>query len=88
MKELSNLAFHDNVDNPNHDRGVTFWAAGLVTAKYFDGEPSTSGKDYTVVYINPFGEIVTEWRSTKDITLIQLDPTQYNELRAAIKALI
>jgi len=63
--------FRDKDHRDNLVDGTDYHAAGIVMECY---DPSPSGKDMTVKYIDPFNVLrEIAWRSYKDVVLFEVD---------------
>jgi hypothetical protein len=79
--------FIDRDHQPNYDKGVSYYASGLVDEDYtIGGVGSGSGKDYSVTYIDPFGACLSEWRSVGEVDLFDIDDCDYMALLEVYKA--
>lgn len=60
--------------------GMSYTPAGIVTDKYSSGCPS--GKDYVVVFIDPFTLCVErQWRAEGEIEILMVDEWQWRPLK-------
>jgi len=83
---MKNKYFIDTECNSNLREGIEYYAVGLIDGDYTDnGKPSGSGKDYAVVYINPWGEVEREWRAKDEIKIVDIDESDYENLKRSIK---
>ena len=70
--------FRDLSNNENLEDGKSYHAAGYVGEQY---EPTRSGKEFAVVFFNPFTATVqAEWRESKDVELFEVDFDEWAEL--------
>lgn len=81
-------AFFDKDPNANLENGVLYHAAGLVDGNHMiKDEPSLSGKDYSVTFIDPWGRLIHAWRAKDEIVTYELCDTDAEILQAAYDAL-
>lgn len=81
------LKFIDKSKEENLRDGIEFYAVGLVTHdNMVDGKPRKSGKDYAVMYIDPWGELVYSWRAAGDIEVTPIDRCDYETLLRAFRS--
>lgn len=76
--------FTDLDANSNLERGLEYYAAGIITDYYDPTAPS--GKHLAVSYINPWGEAVHAWRSVSEVRRQPMGPDDYAALEASIRA--
>lgn len=81
-------AFFDKDPNANLENGVLYHAAGLVESnQMINDEPTLSGKDYSVTFIDPWGRLIHAWRAKDEIVTYELCNTDAEILQAAYDAL-
>lgn len=74
--------FTDRNSGDNYENGIEYLAVGLVTGCYMEnGAPSRSGKDYTVEYIDPFGQYHHAWRGFNEIEVSPISEEDYQHLK-------
>ena len=77
--------FIDKTCGGNLQDGLEFYAAGIIESDYTkNGAGSSSGKDYAVAFINPWGEVERQWRSVDEIRIIKADESDFELLKIAI----
>lgn len=81
---MSNLFFRDLSCDGCLEGGLEYLTSGIVESKHFDDKPSVSGKDYSVVYISPFGIVEREWRAEAEIKIYEVDACDFENLKTAI----
>jgi hypothetical protein len=80
-------AFFDKDPNANLENGVLYHAAGLVESNnMINNEPTLSGKDYMVTFIDPWGRLMHAWRAKSDVVTYELSDTDAEILQAAFEA--
>ena len=84
MEYMDSCFFNDLEVAGNHEFGLDYLAAGIVESKHFDKEPNVSGKDYCVVFINPWGVVERQWRAASEIRVYAVGPEDYEQLKTAI----
>jgi hypothetical protein len=79
---MSHLQFIDKNKAENYNNGIEYFAVGLiVSCVMVDGVSSPSGKDYTVEYIDPFGDYQYCWRGHDDIEVSPISDEDYEHMR-------
>lgn len=81
--------FVDNDCQSNLVNGLPHYGAGIITEDFRkDGKSTPSGKDFSVLYIDPWGSVNSEWRSMGEIRIItDADETDFEMLSHAIESL-
>lgn len=80
-------AFFDKEPNANLENGVLYHAAGLVESNHMiNDEPSLSGKDYMVTFIDPWGRLMHAWRAKDEIVTYELSEGDAEILQSAFDA--
>ncbi len=79
-----NYKFIDKNKGANLKDGIEYFAVGLIVDSYIeDGKGSSSGKDYFVQFIDPWGNIHNEWRCIEEIEISKIDDADADLLRMA-----
>ena len=76
--------FIDKYKEGNLDHGIEYFAVGLVLEEYPD---CPSGKEVAVEFIDPFGEVVCDWRSREEIIMSEIDDEDAEYLKLSFKEL-
>lgn len=77
--------FIDKNCNSNQEHSLPYYAAGIIEEDYRkDGHKTDSGKDFAVIYIDPWGEVQREWRSIDEIEMIEASFEDYIYLNLCI----
>ena len=77
--------FRDLCDEENLSDGKSYHAAGIVECRY--GDNGISGKDMSVVYIEPFtGNVVCGWRALNEVEMFEVTEDEYIELEKFIES--
>jgi len=85
VEELKRF-FTDKTSGMNLKHGFQYHAAGIIEADYTkNGEGNSSGKDYTVDFISPLGEVERQWRSVDEIIIYDTEEANYELLKHAIE---
>lgn len=80
-----NRFFIDKDCETNLTNGLPYYASGIIESDYTeDGKGRPSGKDFTVIFIDPWGNIQREWRSVDSIRIIEADEYDFNLLKDSI----
>jgi hypothetical protein len=83
-KGSTDLFFYDlNVTIKN---GLKFTASGLVDTKASENYPNC-GQDYSVRYINPFGDVCHDWRDASEIKTYTVEQRDFIMLELEISEL-
>jgi len=83
-----NKFFIDKDCELNLENGLPFFAAGIIEQDFRAGiKQLPSGKDFAVVFIDPWGIINRAWRAFDDIRIINVDSCDFEILKDAIKIL-
>ena len=77
--------FIDKDKGGNLNHGVEFFAVGLVVSEYLDNK---SGKDIVVEFIDPWGNLHTEWRSVDEVVITEIDDADAYMLKEAFESAI
>lgn len=74
--------FRDLDHEANLDDGRTYHAAGYVDKLFCElGNPNSSGKDVSVVFMDPFtGFECRQWRAINDVELFEVSKFDYQQL--------
>jgi len=81
-----NKFFIDKDCESNLEDGLPYFAAGIIDLDLrIDSKSSPSGKDFVVVFINPWGTVSREWRAFDDIRIIKVDEYDFEKLKEAIE---
>lgn len=79
---MSHLKFIDKSKEASLDRGIEYFAVGLIdSCNMENGVPNRSGKDYVVEYIDPFGHHQKAWRASDEIEVTPIDDDDYAFMR-------
>ena len=82
-----NKFFIDKDCEPNLENGLPYFAAGIIEKDWrIDEKWSPSGKDFAVVFINPWGIVSREWRAFDDIRIIEVDNYDFEMLKESIRS--
>lgn len=80
--------FLDKESGRNLKDGLPYFAAGIIDGDFRkDGKPSVSGKDFAVLFVDPWGGVQCEWRAEDEIQIFEVDEDDFENLKDAIKAL-
>jgi len=94
--------FIDKDCEPNLEHGLPFFAAGIIEQDFRSNNefliqsfvqsdislaPTKSGKDFAVVFIDPWGIVNRAWRAFDDIRIIDVDSCDFEILKDAIEIL-
>lgn len=78
---MSRLQFIDKEKGGNFNKGIEYFAVGLIVkCQMENGIPNRSGKDYVVEYIDPFGVHQYCWRASEDIVVSPISDDDYDYL--------
>jgi len=81
-----NQFFIDKDCESNLEDGLPYFAAGIIEFDFrINKTSSPSGKDFAVVFINPWGVVSREWRAFDDIRIIEVDEYDFEKLKQDIE---
>ncbi|AFH14891.1 hypothetical protein LU11_gp360 [Pseudomonas phage Lu11] len=72
--------FRDKTHEANLIYGVSYYAVGLIVQDFSTSATPGSGKDYAVMYIDPWGNLQQEWRATDEIEIFDMEPADSQKL--------
>ena len=82
-----NKFFIDKNCEENLKDGLPYFAAGIIEEDYrIDERQSFSGKDFAVVFIDPWGVVSREWRAFDDIRIIEVNNYDFEMLKESIRS--
>ena len=81
-----NKFFIDKSCEENLMHGLPYFAAGIIEKDWrINEKPALSGKDFAVVFINPWGTVSRQWRAFDDIRILEVDEEDFEALEYAIE---
>jgi len=85
---MKNEFFIDLECNCNLHDELPYFAAGIIEDDYRENKKeSISGKDYCVVFIDPWGDVCREWRGIDEIKIIEVSHSAFEMLKTNINML-
>ena len=81
------LKFIDKEKAGNLHSGLEYYACGLVISDHTKegGLGNLSGKDYSVGYIDPWGQYQSEWRCVEEVEVSPIDDDDAEWLDSCFK---
>jgi hypothetical protein len=78
--------FIDKYCDENMEHGLSYYASGLIETDYTkEGKGNPSGKDFSVIFIDPWGEVKGEWRGVDEILIIDANVDDFVKLQENIE---
>ena len=82
-----NKFFIDKNCEENLKDGLPYFAAGIIEQDCRAGiKQLPSGKDFAVVFIDPWGVVSREWRAFDDIRIIEVNNYDFEMLKESIRS--